>query len=171
MNIDILSEKMQIRKILCNNIIFQKLNIEDNGLLKPLSIFMLNYKHSNQFGLFTLNDEDELKISEVMVDKDFECITKSSNLKSSTSFYIGNSVNFIFIGTKKIEKSKFYIFYLTTTEFIFMVDENVLNKFISNVLTLLNRTILANDFKFLKNELEFHLLDNLLDNFIFLKIT
>ena len=169
MNLDSLANNLLLRKIICNNEAFNKVFISlskiDNGI-ELLSIFMFKYDFITSYKFLNVKELKSLSfnISEIEL---IETLTKikseDKNLLEST--YCGDSIYTTYLGSKIINGNSFNFFYLIGSEFIFLIKKDVTNEFISKVMTPMYHTILENDFKFLKNELE-----SPIDEIRFLKI-
>ena len=169
MNLDSLANNLLLRKIICNNEAFNKvfLNLSkiDNGI-ELLSIFMFKYEFITSYKFLDIRQLKSLSfnITEIeLIDSLSNIRYESQNLLEST--YCGDSIYTTYLGSKIINDNSFNFFYLIGSEFVFLIKKESTNEFISKVMTPMYHTILENDFKFLKNELE-----SPIDEIRFLKI-
>jgi hypothetical protein len=169
MNLDSLANNLLLRTIICKNEAFNKvfLNLSkiDNGI-ELLSIFMFKYDFITSYKFLDIKELkslsfniSEIELTETLTKIQFE----DKDLLEST--YCGDSIYTIYLGSKIINGNSFNFFYLIGSEFIFLIKKEITNEFISMVMTPMYHTILENDFKFLKNELE-----SSIDEIRFLKI-
>jgi hypothetical protein len=122
--------------------------------------FITSYKFLNIKELKSLSfNISEIELTETLTKIQFE----DKDLLEST--YYGDSIYTTYLGSKIINANSFNFFYLIGSEFVFLIKNELTNKFISKVMTPMYHTILENDFKFLKNELE-----SSIDEIRFLKI-